>query len=198
VNGQEHFKTLVEGAARTFASSLRDFHAWSKEEGITERNLSFHMASEFLRMHTDGRAFMELAFKREDALRTDNHLDAYCYTSEAGYLVECKQLYELDKLREMASDMKRLQGTSLLAEISRRHVGVKPRQLYAVVMADVWRPDLAKWWQREADTRCKWSREGLPDDWEYGCVEVSKVSDGLDGHLHWVFGISPALAAWDP
>lgn len=62
-------QALVDRAADHFSTSLRTFKPWHGVNSITERNLSFQVATAFLEHFPDGFAFMEVPFTFKDRKR---------------------------------------------------------------------------------------------------------------------------------
>ncbi len=192
-NAHPHFHSVLEAAASRLSSSLERFEAWHKDEGITERNLSFHTAAAFLAVEPDASVVLEVPFSAGDSGRADNHLDAYLFSPNIGYMVECKQLYSREKLTSLVQDARRL-DQRLLASVLARHRGPVPVHVHPVVLADAWRLQIERWWVAGSDPACLWPREELPAGWAYGSLTVRELNPGPLGTLFWLYAVGPALS----
>jgi hypothetical protein len=194
LNETEHFHAVLAAGASRFASALDLFQAWNKDEGITERNLSLQAATAFLNIEQGATVVLEVPFPGANERRADNHLDAYFFSPRIAYLVECKQLYSLEKLLSLAQDARRLDN-ALYRHLSLRHKGPVPAQSHPVILADTWQPHVARWWVSGSDPACRWPRQELPAGWSYGSIQVFSTGTGSLGTLFWLYGIGPALTA---
>ena len=194
MNAAEHLEEVLAAGASRFAATLAQFQAWHKNEGITERNLSLQAATAFLTVEQEGAALFEVPFRGTKDGRADNHLDAYLFSPRIAYLVECKQLYSLEKLLSLAQDARRL-DTALHQDLSSRHRGASPAQAHPVVLADTWQTHVERWWVTGSDPACRWPRQELPPNWSYGSIRVFSTGATSMGTLFWLYGIGPALPA---
>ena len=192
-NAHPHLHSVLKAAASRLSSSLARFEAWHKDEGITERNLSFYTASAFLADEPDAAVVLEVPFSAGDSDRADNHLDAYLFSPRIGYMVECKQLYSREKLTSLVQDARR-RDQRLLSSLLARHKGHVPAHVHPVVLADAWRRHIERWWVTGSDPACRWPRQELPADWSYGSLKVRELNPGPLGTLFWLYAVGPALS----
>lgn len=198
---QATVQALVDRAAEHFSASLRTFKPWHGVNSITERNLSFQLATAFLKHFPDAFAFMEVPFTFQDRKRADTHLDAYLFSEQLAILLECKIVWAKDHIDAIVSDMARM-SPAMLRQIQERHRDAGARQAkdtVSMVLAETWRVENVEWWCGEAARKPRWSRDVLPTEgWTYGSKKVFKEHDGPEGTLYWLFAyssLSPEPAA---
>lgn len=193
---------LLEHARDRFASWLRQYQAWHGINGITERNLSFQVATSFLARFPDGIAFMEVPFATADNARTDKHLDAYLFNPALALLVESKIVWAPRHISWLCEDIDRM-TPELIQQLRIRHSSTPPQQTYGLVLAETWSAEIADWWSGNDKARPRWQRGALLPPrphgvWQFGALTVHQVRAGREGTLFWLYGISPALTTPGP
>jgi hypothetical protein len=193
---QATMQGLVDRAADHFSASLRAFKPWTVQNAITERNLSFQLATAFLRHFPDGFAFMEVPFTFKDRKRADTHLDAYLFSKPLEILLESKVVWAKDHIDSIVADMERM-SPQVLVQIQKRHreTGAsQARSTVAMILAETWRSENAEWWCGAAAKKPRWSRDLLPTEgWKYDSKMVFKEHDGPEGSLHWLWAYKTLL-----
>ena len=185
---------MIGQAALHFGETIAHFRAWHGNEGITEANLTFQLASVFV-AHTPGsHALLEVPFAKEAGVRTNNRLDLYLSCPDVSYLVEAKCLSSPAQARSIAADISRM-GPALLKALREQHTREFPTHCHGVVMAEAWNPAVVSWWNRATPETLNWSRAGFPDSWHFSSVEVFRESAKREGTLHWLFGVGPNFLA---
>lgn len=193
---QEAIIGILEHARDRFTSWICQYQPWHKENGITERNLSFQIATSFIALVNGGMAFMEVPFAAEDKTRTNKHLDAYLFSPTLALLVESKIFWTPEHIRSVGADIDRM-TPELVQQLRDRHSNTLPRQTYGLVIAEAWNSEIADWWSGNDKARPRWNRGPLTNPrpygtWQFGAITVHQVIPG--GTLFWLYGISPQLA----
>ena len=187
---QPTIQALIDRATDHFSASVRRFKPWTVQNSITERNLTFQLATAFLRHFPDGLAFMEVPFRFEARTRADTHLDAYLFAKDLEILLESKIVWAKDHIDAIRADMDRM-SPQVLLQIQKRHreAGAsQARNTVAMILAETWRPEIAQFWCGEAVKRPRWSPDLLTrDGWTFGSKEVFREHDGTGGTLHWLW-----------
>ncbi len=182
-------RALVHRAADRFAASLKKFKPWQGENAITERNLTFQLATEFVAHFSDGFAFMEVPFGSQDEKRMDRHLDAYMSSAKLTVLLECKRVWAREQIDSIAADMARL-SPALLGRLRTSHRALESQVEEAVgmILAETWRLEISEWWCGETARKPRWAPDLLPrEGWKYGSKAVFKEHDGPGGTLYWLY-----------
>ena len=193
---QEVVIDILEHACDRFTSWVSQYQAWHGNNGITERNLTFQVATSFLARVNDGIAFMEVPFAAKDKSRTDKHLDAYLFSPALALLVESKIVWAPQHIRSVGEDIDRM-TPKLVQQLRVRHSSTPPPQTYGLVIAETWRSEIADWWRGNDKARPRWDRGPLTSPrpygaWQFGTITVHQVIP--EGTLFWLYGISPQLA----
>ena len=190
---------LLQHARDRFAAWLGRYEAWHGVNGITERNLSFQVATSFLAQFNDSVAFMEVPFSAAEGGRTDKHLDAYLFSPALALLVESKIVWAPRHVSWVAEDIDRM-TPPLISQLRRRHIGTHPQATHGLVVAETWSADIANWWAGEDGARPRWQRGPLLTArpygaWQFGFLPVHQARPGREGTLFWLYGVSPELTS---
>jgi hypothetical protein len=161
-----------------------------KNNGITERNLSFQFAVSFLNRFPDGHVFTEVPFSLSSK-RADKHLDAYLFNDTYSIFLECKIVWAESHFNAISADIVRI--PKMVKEVQNRHTNAICPIPYGMILAETWRDDVANWWRGDNDSK-KWSRDILPPNWHYDFIEVHKDHGEFEGTLYWLYAVSPELS----
>lgn len=184
---------ILQNAQVRFASWLGRYKPWHGDNGITERNLSFQFGTAFLNLNPTGLAFMEVPFAAESDGPVRNHIDGYFHCENFDLLLECKVVSSESHIKAIVSDIGRMGNKLLHEQIQKSHLKEIPKKMYSVVLAETWYSKIVDWWKDKKDADLDWSREGFPQDWHYGVVEVLHLKDENKWTLYWLYGVSPAI-----
>jgi hypothetical protein len=188
----DQVRDIVNDAKGRFRSWVKIYRPWEGDNHTTERNLSFQFAPAFLDLHHDALVFTEVPFKDDKGPKSNKHLDTYLYSQSSGLglLLESKNAFGQSHLPKVVADMKRM-NNFLVAQINKRHKGLKPQSTHGVILIETWYRHMATWWiDPQAEGRWQGVLDPRPPDWTFDVAEVLK--DGKDT-LFWLYGVSPNL-----
>lgn len=149
-------ESTIKKACDSFRESVASFDLRAikdgdKDNGFPERNLSFHFAKCF-----GGFTFMEVPFEGSNKKRNDNHIDFFVGNKNIGIFGETKQLYSIQKFREICDDAERLNNKKVLKRILKRSK-IEITEVYILILAEAWEiknPDkkykeykFSEWWK---------------------------------------------------
>ncbi len=188
---------LLENARDRFSLWLSRYRAWHGVNGITERNLSFQIATSFLARYPDGSAFMEVPFSDGPAKRTDKHLDAYCLSAPLALMFEAKIVWAPQQVSWIADDIARM-TPALASQLRTRHTALLPARTRGLVVAETWSRGIESWWCGDDSARPRWQRAAilppkLTEGWRFGSVTVHRASEAREETLIWLYGIGPEI-----
>lgn len=134
---------IVQTGLFSLANSLTSYWPAYGSDDITERNLSAHVGSAFLKNGFD--VYFEVPISKEDKT---NKIDCVFLSYEHKLVIVCesKRLIGVDKAQGIIDDIERIHKFKLIDQ------GIDIKSYYGLILAYTWKEDITKWWISEENT----------------------------------------------
>lgn len=195
---------MINGAT-SFGNALTQFYPAVKNNGFHEQNCVYYACKSLNEKNADSNVFQQLPFENKKQDRTDNHFDGLVINKGSAVFLEAKRLYSLGKAREVIADMARLNrlhignvlendtAKSFSYSISSPAIWkkislVKPKKVYAIMLAESWDDRFSDWWMNIRNPSDKWNSLKLNRiDWQYFTSNVIDYTiNGTIWNVKWL------------
>jgi hypothetical protein len=132
---------IVKKGIKSLKTSLWEYWPAARQNEIAERNVSIHIAHQFIR--SGWKVSAESSFPYEANKKVD--LLAIQIEKKAFVVCECKLLHDSDKAASLVKDGKRVLAFKLSDE---HYPAPLISQRFGLLLALTWNPKVAKWWER--------------------------------------------------
>jgi hypothetical protein len=133
---------IIKTGLLSLANSLSSYWPAYDDLGISERNLSVHVASAFINSGFD--AFFEVPLSEDDKKKKIDSL-FISYEHKLFVATESKKLYGVGKAKEITDDIIRIEEFVLQDD------DIEIQTSYGLILAETWEPDIAAWWISDED-----------------------------------------------